>query len=82
MSLKESTKVYIQTSYEFNVHFYDLDPVGVMWHGNYIKYMEDARMYLLDCIGYNYDKHIESGYIWPVVTMNLKYKKQCQVKIQ
>lgn len=75
MSLKDNTKIYIKNVYEFKVSFYDLDPIGVMWHGNYVKHMEDARQNLLDNIGYNYDKHIESGYIWPVVTMNIKYRK-------
>ncbi len=75
MAKIDDSRVYISTTYEFSVHFYDLDPVGVMWHGHYVKYMEDARMYLLDQVGYNYDKHIESGYVWPVAKMNLKYKR-------
>ena len=34
------------------VQFYDLDPMNVVWHGNYFKYMEIARCELLKKIKY------------------------------
>ena len=33
----------IQTNCTLEVEFYDLDPMDVVWHGNYIKYLEAAR---------------------------------------
>ena len=56
-----------------NVQFYDLDPMEVVWHGNYPRYLEQARCALLDRIGYGYAKMRESGYAWPVVDMRIKY---------
>lgn len=53
--------------------FYDLDPMEVVWHGNYARYFEEARCALLDSIGYNYPQMHESGYIWPIVDMRIKY---------
>lgn len=53
--------------------FYDLDPMEVVWHGNYARYLEEARCALLDSIGYNYPQMHESGYIWPIVDMRIKY---------
>jgi len=53
--------------------FYDLDPMRVVWHGNYPRYLEQARCALLDRIGYNYPEMDESGYLWPIVDMRLKY---------
>ena len=53
--------------------FYDLDPMEVVWHGNYARYMEDARCALLDRIGYSYTEMRESGFMWPVVDMRIKY---------
>ena len=47
----------------------------VVWHGNYVKYMERARCALLDKIGYNYRDMIASGYAWPVVDVRMKYIK-------
>ena len=28
--------------------FYDLDPMQIVWHGNYARYLEQARCALLD----------------------------------
>ena len=53
--------------------FYDLDPMEVVWHGNYVRFLEDARCALLDRIGYNYEEMHASGYMWPVVDMRIKY---------
>ena len=57
------------------IHFYDVDSMNVVWHGNYVKYFEQARSALLDCIGYNYEEMQESGYIFPVVELQIKYMK-------
>lgn len=53
--------------------FYDLDPMAVVWHGNYARFLEQARCTLLDRIGYNYVEMQASGHIWPIVDMRLKY---------
>ncbi len=53
--------------------FYDLDPMEVVWHGNYARYLEDARCALLDRIGYNYAEMRNSGFMWPIVDMHTKY---------
>lgn len=59
------------------VQFYDLDPMNVVWHGNYIKYLETARCDLLSKIGYDYDNMREDGIAYPVATMDLKFIKPC-----
>ncbi|RAU20817.1 acyl-CoA thioesterase [Paramagnetospirillum kuznetsovii] len=53
--------------------FYDLDPMQVVWHGNYPRFLEEARCALLNLIGYNYVEMEQSGYLWPIVDMRLKY---------
>lgn len=58
---------------DMDVQFFDLDPMEIVWHGNYVKYLEVARCALLDSIGYNYTQMKESGYAWPVIDMNLRY---------
>ena len=58
---------------EMTVQFYDLDPMHIVWHGNYVKYLEVARCALLDKIGYNYEQMKASGFAWPVIDMNLRY---------
>jgi acyl-CoA thioester hydrolase len=56
-----------------DVPFYDVDPMGVVWHGHYIKYFEQARGTLLRLIDYDYPQMRDSGYMWPVVECRLKY---------
>jgi acyl-CoA thioester hydrolase len=53
--------------------FYDLDPMQVVWHGNYARFLEQARCVLLNRIGYNYPEMAASGYVWPIVDMRIKY---------
>lgn len=55
------------------VPFYDLDPMQVVWHGNYVKYFEKVRCELLKKYNYDYVEMKESGYMWPIVDMRLKY---------
>lgn len=60
---------------ELQVQFFDLDPMEIVWHGNYVRYLETARCALLDSIGYNYPQMKESGYAWPVIDLHLRYVK-------
>ncbi len=55
------------------VQFYDLDPMEVVWHGHYAKFLELARCALLDQIDYNYAQMKASGYAWPVIDMHIRY---------
>ena len=60
-----------------NVEFYDLDPMNVVWHGNYVKYLEAARCDMLNKLGYNYMDMRNDGFAYPVATMEMKYIKPC-----
>lgn len=58
---------------EIEVQFFDLDPMAVVWHGHYVRYLEIARCALLDHIDYNYNQMKASGYAWPVIDMHIRY---------
>jgi acyl-CoA thioester hydrolase len=53
--------------------FFDIDPMEIVWHGHYVKYLEIARSALLAKFDYDYPRMRESGFGWPVVDMRLKY---------
>ena len=59
------------------VEFYDLDPMDVVWHGNYVKYLEVARCDMLSKLDYTYVDMKNDGYAYPVATMEMKYIKPC-----
>jgi len=63
----------ISAEVSIQAQFYDLDPMQIVWHGNYARFLEQARCALLDKIGYNYPDMAESGTGWPIVDMRIKY---------
>ncbi len=58
---------------DIEVPFFDVDPMRVVWHGHYVKYLEIARCALLRKIDYDYPQMDASGYLWPVVDLQLRY---------
>ena len=58
---------------EIEIPFFDVDPMQVAWHGHYVKYFEVARCAMLRKIDYDYPKMHESGFMFPVVEIYLKY---------
>lgn len=58
-----------------NVPFYDNDPMGVVWHGNYVKYLEIARCDILAKIGYDYMDMKNDGVMYPIAKLDMKYIK-------
>ncbi len=65
----------MEASIKIKVPFYDLDPMNVVWHGNYVKYFEQARCALLNKLQFNYPEMAKMGYAFPVVKMQIKYIK-------
>jgi acyl-CoA thioester hydrolase len=55
------------------VPFFDVDSMNIVWHGHYCKYLEVARCNLLDKLGYNYTAMKHSGFMFPIVDMQIKY---------
>jgi acyl-CoA thioester hydrolase len=74
MEAKENNgpfNIYAET--ETAVEFFHLDPLQVVWHGNYINYFEIGRRMLLEKIGYSYKEMEKSGYAFPVIEISAKY---------
>jgi acyl-CoA thioester hydrolase len=65
----------LESEIEVEVPFQDCDPMGVTWHGCYLRYLETARSALLNRIGYNVRQMTASGYAWPIVDLKMKYVK-------
>jgi acyl-CoA thioester hydrolase len=56
-----------------DIPFFEVDLLGVAWHGHYVKYLEIARSALMETISYNYREMKESGYAWPITEIKLRY---------
>lgn len=60
--------------YEHHVHYYETDKMGVVHHSNFIRWMEEARVYLMSEIGFSYKQPWEWGYYKPVIGVECDYK--------
>jgi acyl-CoA thioester hydrolase len=63
-------------SYEvtLKVPFYDLDPMQIVWHGNYLKYFDIARSELYDHLGVDlFAFHDKTSYIFPIIRTAVKH---------
>lgn len=64
--------------YTFRVPFYDVDPLRIVWHGNYVKYLEEARCAFLEHLGTSYNDLEQIGIILPVIGLEMKYIQPCK----
>lgn len=55
------------------VPFQDADPTGMVWHGNYFRYYDLARVALLDTFEFSYRQMAAAGQIWPIVDTQVRY---------
>lgn len=63
--------------YKLQVPFYDVDSMRVVWHGNYVKYFEEARCAFFENLGMTYNEMEEAGFLLPVVSLEIKYIRSC-----
>ncbi len=63
----------IRGEVELVVPFHDIDMLNIAWHGHYCKYIEIARCAMLDQIDYGYMAMVASGYVWPIVDLQLRF---------
>lgn len=63
----------------FPISFHDTDAMGVVWHGNYIKFFELAREAFLEEIKYGYQNMEEEGIAYPITECTCKYRKYLRV---
>ncbi len=70
--MSSARELVVETT-AIEVQFFDLDPLGIVWHGNHLRWFEIARCGLLRRIGYDYPQMKESGYFWPIVEANVRY---------
>ena len=64
----------ISHNVEGRVRFSEVDSMHIVWHGNYLKYFEDAREQFGVHYGMSYLDIYKSGFQTPVVKTELDYK--------
>jgi len=67
-------KKFLTERTEIPVRFNEADPLGIVWHGHYIRYFEDGREAFGNTHGLRYLDFYKQGYVVPIVSVNCDYK--------
>ena len=60
---------------DIQVRFNEADPLGIVWHGHYIRYFEDGREAFGATHGLKYLDVYKQGFITPIVNVQCDFKK-------
>lgn len=76
----------LQVEKEVDVRFSEVDSMGIVWHGNYALYFEDARELFGSTYQLEYLHMYEMGFYAPLVELKFNYKKAlrypCRIKVK
>ncbi len=60
---------------EVLVRFNEADPLGIVWHGHYIRYFEDGREAFGNTHGLGYLDVYKQGFVIPIVSVHCEFKR-------
>lgn len=56
------------------VQFYETDGMSIVYHGNYIHWMEEARTDFMEQIGWDYHRAVDAGIDFAVTDVSCQYR--------
>lgn len=65
----------LSCSTQILVRFNEADPLGIVWHGHYVRYFEDGREAFGEKHGLKYLDVYKQGYVTPIVSVQCDYKR-------
>lgn len=76
-SLTATTEHWFE--YPVRSHPHHTDHAGIVWHGTYLAWMEEARVECLRSIGVEFADLVALGCDLPVVELSLRYHRQMRM---
>jgi len=70
--------VLLEHTEDLRVRFQEVDSLGIVWHGHYVKYFEDGREAFGRRYGIGYLDIFAQGFTAPVVELKCDYKRSIQ----
>lgn len=64
---------------EATVLYQDTDSYKVVWHGNYLRWLEEGRFSICKMIGADIPQLDEQGITFPIVDMHIRYKAPAKI---
>lgn len=62
------------------VRFNECDPLGIVWHGNYVNYFQEGREAFGKKYNLDYMEMYQKGFATPIVHLSTDFKKTMQYK--
>lgn len=59
---------------EIEIRYAETDQMGVVYHANYVIWLELGRTQLINDLGFSVTKFEADGYLSPVMNVNISYK--------
>ena len=59
--------------YRHKVQYYETDQMGIVHHSNYIRWLEEGRIDLMEQMGLGYEQMEEKGILSPVLSVEADY---------
>jgi len=70
---REVIKVFISEK-EIEIRYAETDQMGIVYHANYLVWMEIGRTKLIEDLGYTYAQLEADGFLSPVTDISIQYK--------
>lgn len=68
-------KQTLSHTFETEVKFSEADPLGIVWHGHFIRYFEDGRENFGQEYGLKYLDFYRKDIVVPIIKINCEYKR-------
>ncbi len=65
--------------YPVRVQPHHTDYAGIVWHGSYVAWLEEARVECLRAVGVGFEDLVALGIDLPVVELNLRYRESIRM---
>jgi len=56
------------------IYYYDTDAEGVVYYGNYMRFLEEARTAFIEELGFNMRELSKNGYLFAIKRQEIEYK--------
>ncbi len=64
---------------ETTVMYGDTDSYQVVWHGSYLRWLEEGRYSVCKMIGVQVDELEKQGIAFPIIDMHVRYKSPAKI---
>ncbi len=65
---------------EIEVRYAETDQMGIVYHANYLIWLEIGRAHFIQQLGFQYTDMEKQGIVSPVIDLQISYKKTVTIR--